>query len=212
MTPVRLRVYGAVPMLETANSRSTATGAQSATSTDRLVIKLLAENARLRERVAELEGSQELAYRDPLTNLRNRRFFQERIDEELSRSRRTGLGGTLLLIDLDEPAHTGDRERRAARDAVLKQFSAGLTRLLRVEDVLCRFEGDSFVAVLPGADLERSREVVRRLRGHLATPFATGAACWPASGTDRDTLLAVADAALHDEKQQRRRMGHLSVA
>jgi diguanylate cyclase (GGDEF)-like protein len=103
------------------------------------------------------------ALRDPLTNLYNRRAFEEIAFREISGAVRTGLGLSVVLLDIDYFKHVNDQYGHAAGDDLLKAVSATLRGTLRNEDFLCRWGGDEFCALLPRARRDQVHEVAERI-------------------------------------------------
>ncbi|MFZ9889990.1 MAG: GGDEF domain-containing protein, partial [Myxococcota bacterium] len=125
------------------------------------------ELERLQEELEQLRAENQrlasLAYRDPLTGLRNRRCFSERLDEELRRMRRHGEGSlSLLLIDLNGFKRLNDTRGHAAGDAALIAVGRTLEAMVRTEDLVCRLGGDEFAVLLPGTDLAGAEDVEER--------------------------------------------------
>jgi diguanylate cyclase (GGDEF)-like protein len=174
--------------------------------------ELRRENRRLRAELAALEQLREAAYRDPLTGLRNRRYFDERLAEELARLARSDeRGGSLLVVDLDGFKAINDRHGHAAGDVVLCEVATVLEATLRLEDLCCRTGGDEFMIVLPDAATDGARRAAGRVRDALArrnlaaalsVSASVGAASWPDDGRDAATLVGVADAAMYADKQR----------
>ena len=108
-----------------------------------------------------------MAYRDPLTGLWNRRYFEERLNEELSRSQRAGLGRrfSVMVLDLNDFKATNDRHGHLVGDSVLKDVGEFLVTHLRQHDVACRTGGDEFSVLLPDLPAEDCGHLVDRLRG-----------------------------------------------
>jgi diguanylate cyclase (GGDEF)-like protein len=103
------------------------------------------------------------ALRDPLTDLYNRRAFEEIAFREISGAVRTGLGLSVVLLDIDYFKQVNDQYGHAAGDDLLKAVSARLRGTLRNEDFLCRWGGDEFCALLPRAKREQVQEVAERI-------------------------------------------------
>jgi diguanylate cyclase (GGDEF)-like protein len=103
------------------------------------------------------------AMRDPLTNIYNRRAFEEIAFREISGASRSGLHLSLLMFDLDHFKEINDEHGHLTGDAVLRAVSAVLRDGLRDEDFLCRWGGDEFCALLPRAKAEQAEVVARRV-------------------------------------------------
>jgi diguanylate cyclase (GGDEF)-like protein len=179
---------------------------------NREVERLTRENASLRRELARLEVYRAMAYRDPLTGLWNRRYFQDRLQEELSRSRRAGQQRrfSLMAIDLDDFKRVNDVHGHAAGDLVLKEAGEFLIAHLRNHDIACRTGGDEFTVILPDLSAADCGSLVERLRAARvsanlgqAIPVALsfGTASWPETGDAMDELLARADEAMYADKR-----------
>jgi diguanylate cyclase (GGDEF)-like protein len=103
------------------------------------------------------------ALRDPLTNLYNRRAFEEIAFREISGVSRTGLGLSFAIFDIDHFKQVNDRHGHTAGDVVLSAVAATLRRNLRDEDFVCRWGGDEFCALLPRARREQAQKVAERI-------------------------------------------------
>jgi diguanylate cyclase (GGDEF)-like protein len=174
--------------------------------------RLTRENASLKREIARLEVYRAMAYRDPLTGLWNRRYFEDRLQEELSRSRRAGPQRrfSLMAIDLDDFKRVNDVHGHAAGDLVLKEVGEFLIAHLRNHDIACRTGGDEFTVILPDLSAADCGSLVERLRGartsanlSQAVPVSLsfGTASWPESGDAMDELRARADEAMYADKR-----------
>lgn len=177
-----------------------------------MIESLRKENARLRKELEELQALRTLAYRDPLTGLRNRRYFDERVQEELDRAERQGMHVSLLVVDVDQFKSINDTYGHLAGDDVLRSVADFLESSIRKHDVCCRTGGDEFTIILVGANEFASRIVVNRIQNRLARANATrelqvslsiGAATRISGDTDAKALIASADAAMYAEKQSK---------
>jgi len=115
-------------------------------------------NARLHQRV------QELATTDGLTNLPNRRTFEERLDAELARARRSGHPLSLVMFDIDHFKHYNDTNGHRAGDALLTQLGGIVRRNVRVTDTPARYGGEEFAVILPETDKEGAWKVAEKIR------------------------------------------------
>jgi diguanylate cyclase (GGDEF)-like protein len=160
---------------------------------------------------ARYERSQRLALTDPLTGLYNRRSLEQMLEQELDKARRLGYPVGLLFADIDGFKSVNDQFGHLQGDKVLGAVARGLRRALRKTDVLARFGGDEFVALLPGCHPDAIGDVGEKLRvavarlgmpalsGRQITVSVGGAA---ALGADADAtvLIDVADHALYEAK------------
>jgi diguanylate cyclase (GGDEF)-like protein len=173
---------------------------------------LTKQNAALRREIARLQVYRAMAYRDPLTGLWNRRFFEERLTEELSRSQRAGSGRrfSVMVLDLNDFKQINDHYGHPIGDAVLKQVGEFLVTHLRHHDVACRTGGDEFSVLLPDLSADDCGHLVDRLRAALTATNAgreipisisVGTASWPEAGDSAEALAARADEAMYADKR-----------
>jgi two-component system cell cycle response regulator len=158
-------------------------------------------------RYSDLE---DLAYRDELTELPNRRGSQRQIDVLISRARRHGQQLALLLIDADRFKAVNDAHGHAVGDVVLRELAARLRERVRREDVVGRWGGEEFVVALPETTPDGAAAVAESLRaGVSSTAIAAdgvaldvtvsiGVAAW--TGQELDQLVDHADQALYAAK------------
>ncbi|HVD85921.1 MAG TPA: diguanylate cyclase [Solirubrobacterales bacterium] len=149
------------------------------------------------EREQLLGEVQDLARRDALTGLPNRRALEELLPREMARARRSRSPLCVAIVDLDHFKTYNDTHGHLAGDTVLRECAIAWDSALRAEDEIVRFGGEEFLVLLPDTKLEQSCEVVERLRA--ATPGQTcsaGLACWDFVETI-DDLLCRADKALY---------------
>jgi diguanylate cyclase len=106
----------------------------------------------------------QLATRDPLTGLFNRRHFQAMADQVVAHARRVGEPVSLVIADVDFFKRVNDVHGHDAGDKVLTQFTEVLGRVFRAQDVLARWGGEEFVVLLPGTDAEGAAAAAERLR------------------------------------------------
>jgi diguanylate cyclase (GGDEF)-like protein len=174
--------------------------------TSRQLAKMSAELEELRR---ENERLLALTYRDPLTGLRNRRFFSERLSEELCRAHRGRTVMSVICVDLNGFKDVNDTLGHHAGDKALIAVGRFMESLTRAEDLCCRLGGDEFTVLLPDTDEASCRIVVDRLRQHQAALAATGLgqrglAVGMASfrsGDDEVRLLARADEEMYADKR-----------
>lgn len=153
------------------------------------------------------------ALRDPLTGLPNRVLLDDRIEQALRRSRRTGEPFTLIVVDLDGFKDVNDVRGHRAGDAVLQTLARRFEAILRASDTVARVGGDEFVVLSmeTGSD-DTAAALVNRLRHALRRPFrvdgtaieidgSIGWAVFPADGATPDELLAHADGQMYATKR-----------
>jgi len=157
----------------------------------------------------------EQALKDPLTQLGNRRYFEERANAVLSRVRRRARPVSLLMIDIDHFKAINDHYGHPVGDDVLRALAATLAASLRAGDVCGRLGGEEFAVVLPDEDLEgaaasaeRLRATIERLQvgthtphGRVAFTVSIGVAALPRDGDTLEALLERADARLYRAKE-----------
>lgn len=150
---------------------------------------------------------------DPLTGLPNRALLEDRVGQALRRSRRSGEGFALILVDLDGFKEVNDVRGHGAGDAVLKELARRFQKIMRDSDTVARVGGDEFVVLSPGTDEdEQAAVLVRRLRDVLRRPFhvhdttveidaSLGWALYPADGVTAEELLSRADEQMYSTKR-----------
>jgi diguanylate cyclase (GGDEF)-like protein len=160
----------------------------------------------------------ELALRDPLTGLANRRLFAEHLDVALARAQRSQLGLGVAWLDLNDFKRVNDKHGHAAGDSLLQDVARRLRASVRETDLVARLGGDEFLILLcdlPLAAAEAAAAtVIERTAQSLAEPLvASGAALrvtasvgvsfYPADATTAAELLAHADKAMYQSKNTR---------
>ena len=170
-----------------------------------LIITLL--KSRVQTLLAALADA---ARTDPLTGLNNRRGFEECIDVEIERARRSGHPLTLVLCDLDHFKRVNDRLGHAAGDAALSRIGRLLREGKRQIDYAARTGGEEFALILPETNEQEAYVVAERLRTAVQDAFAEelvpltfsfGIAGFPHHGRTRDELLRSADRGLYAAKE-----------
>lgn len=172
--------------------------------TDRLnaALELLAGEAGVAmDRAGALERLTVLARTDPLTDLSNRRAWQDELTRELSRADRGGEHLSIGLIDLDQFKEFNDRWGHAAGDRLLLTAAARWRRRLRISDLLARIGGDEFAVILPACGIAQATSLGDQLRSALPDGLSCsiGVAEW-VHGEQADRLLERADRALYAAK------------
>jgi diguanylate cyclase (GGDEF)-like protein len=110
---------------------------------------------------------QEVAARDKLTGLYNRRLFEEQFDAAVARALRTREPLTLLVVDLDGLKRINDLGGHPAGDEALRTLAEALRSSIRASDVACRLGGDEFAVILPGSTPEDAVKVAERSQDAL---------------------------------------------
>ncbi|HYF87337.1 diguanylate cyclase [Azospirillum sp.] len=120
------------------------------------------------ERRSMEEALRDMASRDPLTGIYNRRSFMELARSQLARAHRFHEPLSVFVLDVDHFKRINDTFGHATGDDALRMVAAGCQAILREYDLLGRLGGEEFVVVLPGATADESRVVAERVRRHLA--------------------------------------------
>ena len=157
----------------------------------------------------------EQTVRDALTGLHNRRYMEEALQLEIARAARAGTPLAFIMCDVDHFKRFNDEFGHDAGDTVLQLVGAAMREHFRDGDVACRFGGEEFAIIAPGATpaellprIERLRTALSQLRprqgsrplGPISLSF--GIAGWnEGMGRDNSPLIASADAALYRAKR-----------
>ncbi len=153
---------------------------------------------------------QHLATHDTLTQSLNRRALLERCTDELERCERSGKGPALMMLDLDHFKAVNDTHGHQHGDAVLVHFVLRAQAVLRRADRLGRYGGEEFLVLLPETDAYAARGVAQRIHAAVATGHALdcqlsiGVTTWQGPQDTLDAMLARADKALYQAKEQGR--------
>ncbi len=165
------------------------------------------------EATHEMEKLGESAYKDALTGLPNRRYFDQRLSQHLAESDRYGQPTSLILMDVDHFKRVNDTHGHQGGDAVLKQVATVVNAGVRLPiDVCCRFGGEELAIILPNTPMTGACDVAERLRRAVESQFTIlgarkvqvtasfGVATYPDSTRSSDQLFAAADRALYEAK------------
>ena len=174
-------------------------------------------NQKVKERTIQLDEANrkllKIAIRDPLTNLYNRRFINERLRQELSRAKRAKTGLAFVLLDLDRFKSINDKWGHGAGDAVLQKVSKYLRKTLRESDISGRFGGEEFCIIFPYLDaagilplLERIRIDISQLNidyegNAIRVTCSFGVALLSEEFESTEDLIKCADIALYKAKE-----------
>jgi len=135
-----------------------------------LVILLIALSG-----LAASDKLSDLAIRDGLTDLYNQSYIKARLQEEIYRSDRYAYPLSILMIDLDDFKNVNDLHGHVIGDHVLKAFAGVLQELVRHSDIVGRFGGEEFLAILPQTGPLEAAAAAERIRRDIAQyPFRVG--------------------------------------
>ena len=152
---------------------------------------------------------------DPLTELYNRRLFEEHFDKELNRALRYNQHLALVILDLHQFKEVNDRFGHPQGDLFLRTAAATLRKSLRTSDYAFRIGGDEFALLLVHSDSEQASTLARRIRANFATAVQNmqasvglgldyGIAIFPEDGNQKEVLVGVADQRLYEMKHVER--------
>jgi two-component system cell cycle response regulator len=184
------------------------------------VVRLQENAERDREQVRRIAADLAVANRklnhlvrhDALTGMPNRRHAMERLAAEWQRAVRGGTPLLCMMVDIDHFKRVNDTWGHDAGDVVLRETAAVMKAALRQSDDLCRFGGEEFLAICPGADIETAHVLGDRLRAavarhrvsagsfHGSVTVSVGAAGYTPGMASVDELLKLADEALYAAK------------
>ena len=155
-----------------------------------------------------LEQIKTLASTDALTGVANRRTFQETLEHEVSRAKRTGDPLTLVMLDVDHFKALNDEHGHVIGDVMLQKVAATLSDESRDFDTIARYGGEEFTMILPGCSAreglpaaERFRKAIGRIVDPTKTTASAGVATFPTHCDSVDGLLRAADEALYESKR-----------
>ena len=156
-----------------------------------------------------------MALTDELTGLKNLRYFEGRLDEELDRAVRYNYPFSLIVLDIDDFKHYNDYFGHPMGNVILRSVSAAVRDALRETDILVRYGGDEFVCILPLTGSTEAAEIAERIRGMVegieaphgseqpagGITASAGVASFPTDVSDRDLLLQTADNRMYEAKR-----------
>ncbi len=184
--------------------------------------------ARLRVTLSSIklrESLHKMSFEDALTGLKNRRFFDEALLREQHIAVRNQSSLALLMCDIDHFKRFNDRYGHDAGDMALRTVATIMLEHFRETDIPCRFGGEEFVVLVPGASpedvLSRAQALLEKVAvktiGYQgkqldALTISVGIACWQGETAAPDNLLQAADKALYQAKQAGRNQVVVSAA
>ena len=160
------------------------------------------------------EDLRKISITDSLTDLYNRRFFQDRINEEIERSRRHGLPVSLIMLDIDNFKQYNDTYGHLAGDEALRLTAATVKSSVRNIDRVARYGGEEFAVILPMTEIAAARDIAERIRSGVAGRYfpddalratvkltaSLGIASFPQHADNLFDLVGNADKALYIAK------------
>ena len=150
------------------------------------------------------------AITDGLTGIKTRRFFLEALQSEWKRASRNGRPFSIVLIDLDNFKTVNDTMGHLEGDLVLARVGRVLEQKCRQTNIVARYGGDEFVALMPETGVEQAQLLAERLRSSIASdPMLAdkritgsfGLATFPVHGTVAEEILRVADSGMYASKR-----------
>ncbi|RXZ80987.1 diguanylate cyclase [Paenibacillaceae bacterium] len=189
---------------------------------DQALIKLKLIHAEIEQKQAELMEMNailvELSVTDKLTGLRNRRFFQEKLEEQLRLYEETRRSFSLLIVDIDYFKKVNDTYGHPMGDYVLEKLANILKLHARKEDIPARYGGEEFVVILPDTGMEEARSIAESMRlavaeavWEIGTVTISVGIATTIPGDTEAALLQRADQALYASKENgRNRVTHSS--
>jgi len=167
------------------------------------------------EQVAYQQQLREMAYRDPLTDLGNRKAFAEQLQQALEQAQRQDSSLALLYVDLDRFKEVNDRFGHDTGDALLLAIAERMRNTLRQSEQLYRLGGDEFTLLMPAGNAQNASTLGQRLIQALSQPFefsgtridfvtpSIGIALYPEHADSASALISAADQAMYRAKQVR---------
>ncbi|HVF54561.1 MAG TPA: diguanylate cyclase [Pyrinomonadaceae bacterium] len=162
------------------------------------------------------EQFQLISITDPLTGLLNRRYLEERLTEELKRSKRQGYAMSFMMIDIDDFKLYNDRNGHQAGDLALEMTAQCLKSALRAADVAARYGGEEFCILLPQTGLTEAASIAERIKRRIertrfphgkqqplgAVTVSIGVSAFSPDAETPEAIIGLADRALYLAKHQ----------
>ena len=153
-----------------------------------------------------------LATTDALTDLPNHRALAEKLDKSLKQARKTGGACSVIFMDLDHFKATNDCYGHLMGDTVLRCFAQVVRAMVRADDMVGRWGGEEFVAILPGIGSEEAIQIAERIRvavhqqvsnqaSVIGLTCSLGVAAYPEDASEREDLISHADRAMYAAKR-----------
>lgn len=160
---------------------------------------------------------------DPLTGLLNRLFLEQRLSLEIKRASRNKAHLAVILVDLDLFKNVNDKYGHPAGDIVLIEFAKILNQSFREYDSIYRYGGEEFLIILPDINTDDAYQRAESLRDKtkrniinyntdkIFITVSLGISVYPENGVDAKSMIAAADAALYQAKQNGRDQVKLAI-
>lgn len=158
-----------------------------------------------------------LATHDPLTDLYNRRVFEQRLNEAVLRAQRYDEAVSLLMLDLDHFKQINDSHGHRAGDEILRRVAHVILKQIRGTDLAARYGGEEFAVILSGTSESQADEMSERIRQHIqaleikidsdtcaSTTISIGISEYSPQLASSEALIEAADQALYRAKQEGR--------
>ncbi len=164
------------------------------------------------------ENLKHMSFTDAMTNLYNFRYFENRLKEEINRSKRTKSSVSLLMLDIDHFKNYNDTLGHQAGDEALRALGLILNNTVREDDIVCRYGGEEFAIIMPGTEPGDVNVLAERIRENVESydfykkeiqpdgnlTISSGAAAFPHYADDLEELTKNADNALYQSKNNGR--------
>lgn len=162
-----------------------------------------------------LDVIQQDIYRDPMTNLYNRRFLEQELPRQLSFHQRNDQKMIVGILDIDHFKNVNDTYGHLVGDVILENFASEISKTVRASDYVIRYGGEEIVTLFINSDLQGSKTTLERLLKELAAKplytipenntavfisFSAGLSEFPKNGSTGEGLLKAADKALYVAK------------
>jgi len=156
------------------------------------------------------KNMQQQSITDGLTGIKTRRFFNEALQSEWKRARRTRRPFSVVLVDLDKFKNINDTKGHLEGDLVLARVGRILEQKSRQSNIVARYGGDEFVVLMPETSIEQAQILCERLRLWIATDTmlnerqitgSFGVATFPVHGVSPDEILHIADMGMYNSKR-----------
>ncbi|MCX7770165.1 MAG: diguanylate cyclase [Proteobacteria bacterium] len=161
------------------------------------------------------EITEELSFKDPLTKLFNRRFFETKLENEFARCQRYNRVSSLCMVDIDHFKKINDTYGHQAGDAILRQLAEIILSSIRKSDVPARYGGEEFIILMTESSPDKAYIAAERLRkrveehafvidvdpGYIYITISIGIAGFVSYMTTKEEFIEQADRALYTAKQ-----------